>query len=250
MWWLLLIVLVASILILASLLPRLRKVVHDYEWGLYFRSGRLHGVLDAGAYWINPWRDEIRTFDGRRRTLVVGGQEIVTSDNVGVKISLVVLFELADPETALRSSQDVQAELYARVQLALREAVAGLTLDELLATRGELNASLGGRLGPVAEALGLRLHEVAVRDLMLASDLRRAFHEVLRARKEGEAALERTRGETAALRNLANAARQLRANPELLALRTLQALERSQGNTFHLAPLTAGAAGTAAEEGA
>ena len=72
---------------------------------------------------------------------------------------------------------------------------------------------------------------------MLANDLKRAFHEILKARKKGEAALERSRAETAALRNLANATRLLRDNPELLTLRVVAAIERSQGNTFQLPEL-------------
>ena len=247
MWLLFVIVIVALIVALAIVVPRFRRVVHDYEWGLRFRDGRLRATLEAGAYWLNPWRAEIRTIDRRRSTLVVGGQEIASRDNIGIKISVVVLFEVADAETALLGSQDFRAELYARVQLALRDEVVGRAFDELIEARGELNEALTGRLAPAAETLGLQLHEVAVRDFMLAADVKRSFHEVLKARKEGEAALERTRGETAALRNLNNATRLLRDNPELVTLRILQALERSQGNTFHLPPLSPAPQNEAAE---
>lgn len=243
MWLLFVIVIVVLIALLAAVASRLRRIVHDYEWGLRFRDGRLQATLDAGAYWLNPWSEELRRVDRRSTTLVVGGQEITSRDNIGIKISVVLLFEVADPVLALRSSQDYHTELYSRVQLALREQVSGRSLDELLDARGELNEALREDLAPVLEALGLRLREVAVRDFMLAADVRRSFHEVLKARKEGEAALERTRGETAALRNLNNATRLLRDNPELLTLRTLQALERSQGNTFQLPEWPAAAAG-------
>lgn len=234
MWWLIAILLLGLAVTLATAAPRFRRVVHDYEWGLHFRDGRLQETLGAGVYWLRPWSSEIRTVDRRSTTMVVGGQEITSRDNIGIKISVVLMFEVADPVLALRSSQDYHTELYSRVQLALREQVSARSLDELLDARGELNEALSGDLAPVLEALGLRLREVAVRDFMLAADVRRSFHEVLKARKEGEAALERTRGETAALRNLNNATRLLRDNPELLTLRTLQALERSQGNAFRL----------------
>ncbi len=175
--------------------------------------------------------------DRRRVTLVVVGQEMASQDNIGVKVSAVVLFEIADAALATQTVQDYRAELYARVQLALRDEISSRDIDDLLAVRGELNEALTARLSAAAEGLGLELKEVAVRDFMLANDLKRAFHEILKARKKGEAALERSRAETAALRNLANATRLLRDNPELLTLRVVAAIERSQGNTFQLPEL-------------
>ncbi len=237
MWGFVVVAAIVLAIVLLVLLVRSRRVVREYQWGLRYRAGRLIGQLEAGAYWLIPFREELVLVDRRRVTFVVGGQEMASQDNIGVKVSAVVLFEIADAALATQTVQDYRAELYARVQLALRDEISSRDIDDLLAVRGELNEALTARLTAAAEGLGLELKEVAVRDFMLANDLKRAFHEVLKARKEGEAALERSRAETAALRNLANATRLLRDNPELLTLRVVAAIERSQGNTFQLPEL-------------
>ena len=95
-------------------------------------------------------------------------------------------------------------------------------------------------IAPQAEAIGVQVHAVEVRDVMLPGELRKAFSEVLKAKQEGQAALERARGESAALRNLANAARLIEGQPALATLRFLQTLEASNaGQTFVMNDLSA-----------
>lgn len=247
MWFTLLLTLALAVVVV-YLIGRQRRIVRDHQWGLLYRDGRLARTLDAGAYWLQPLRDELEVVDRRSVTLIVGGQEVASADNIGVKASAVVIYQVVDAVLATRSVQDYQAELYARTQLVMRDEIAARTLDALLGTRRDLSESLTTTLAPAAEALGLRLHEVAVRDIMVANDLKRAYHEVVKARKGGEASLERARGETAALRNLANASRLLRDNPELLSLRALQAIESSRGNTFTLPDLRPPSGGDEPEE--
>jgi regulator of protease activity HflC (stomatin/prohibitin superfamily) len=103
--------------------------------------------------------------------------------------------------------------------------VASVTLEALLGQRVSLGPQLVELITPRAETLGVKIHSAEVRDVMLPSDLRKAFGETLKARQEGLASLERARGESAALRNLANAARLLESQPALTTLRFLQTLE-------------------------
>jgi regulator of protease activity HflC (stomatin/prohibitin superfamily) len=121
--------------------------------------------------------------------------------------------------------------LHLILQLALREALAGRTAEELLATRRELGPTVMERSASAVARIGIELLSVDVRDLMLPGELKRAFAGVVAARKEGEIALERARGETAALRNLANAARMVEEHPALVQLRLLQEVGGSTGNT-------------------
>lgn len=118
------------------------------------------------------------------------------------------------------------AELYAAVQQTLRTAVAGLTLDELLRTRTTLGAELLEEVWAVAGRVGRSVEEVAVRDVMLPGELRRAYAETALARERGRAELERARAEVATLRSLANTARLLEEHPVLLQLRTVQVAEQ------------------------
>lgn len=115
------------------------------------------------------------------------------------------------------------------MQLALRAVIGESTAEELLEQRLDRGGRLTELVAERAAGLGLDLFEVDVRDVMLPGDVKSAFTEVLRARAEGRAALERARGESAALRNLANAARLLDGNPGLMNLRLLQAMTEDAG---------------------
>jgi hypothetical protein len=118
--------------------------------------------------------------------------------------------------------------------MALREIVGKEKIDALLENRSNISAKLVELTSGKASESGLKLISADVKDIMFPGDMKKAFAQVVKAQKEGQAALERARGETAALRNLANAARTIDDNPNLLQLRALQALADSSGNTLVL----------------
>jgi regulator of protease activity HflC (stomatin/prohibitin superfamily) len=129
--------------------------------------------------------------------------------------------------------------------------VGGVTVEALLTQRLDIGAHLLARVQPEAVKLGVSVLALEVKDAMLPNDLKRAFADVLKAKQEGQAALERARGESASLRNLANAARVLEGNPALMNLRLMQSLTAAQkaGNTLVLGvpgfvPLKNGKAGS------
>jgi regulator of protease activity HflC (stomatin/prohibitin superfamily) len=205
--------------------------VHDYERGLRYSRGRLRGLLDPGAYVsVRPF-SEIQKFDMRPALVTIDRQDVLTADGVNLRISLVASYLVGDPAGAVAGDQDYRRALYVILQLGLREALAGRTADEVLAARAELGPTIKERSAGQLARLGVELLSVNVRDLMLPTELKRAFAGVVAARKEGEIALERARGETAALRNLANAARMLEDHPGLVQLRLLQEIGASSGNT-------------------
>lgn len=225
---------ILAIALLAVVLARLFvavTVVHDHERGLRYRGGRLTGLVDAGTYVTVRPLSELRVLDIRPTFMPVEGQEVLTSDGVAAKVSLAARYVVGDVAAALTQDADYRRTMYLLLQLALRDAVGRRTLDETLAARRaigpEIRDACAGRLA----LIGVELLEVDVRDVMLPGELKRAFASVIAARKDGEAALERARGETAALRNLANAGRMLDDNPGLLQLRILQELGESSGNT-------------------
>jgi len=119
--------------------------------------------------------------------------------------------------------------------------VAGSTLDELMADRDKVLAGFAAAIAPGARALGIELVDVQMRDLILAGPSRQAFADIWKAQKDGQAALERARGEQASLRALANAARMLKGNPELMNLRLLQALQGGPGKNAPTVVLGGGA---------
>src|SRR5439155_9077366 len=175
--------------------------------------------------------------DLRKTSLLVAGQDVLTADNVGLKLSLLVTYQVTDPSKAAHETQNwQQGDLYNVAQLALRAVVGGVAVEALLNQRLEIGAQLLARVQPEAAKIGINVNAVEVKDVMFPADLKRAFADVLKAKQEGQAALERARGESASLRNLANGARVLEGNPALMNLRLMQSLTAAQhsGNTLVL----------------
>lgn len=232
-------------------------IVQEGFAGLLYRHGRFAESLSPGRHvrWGRGFT--LTPLDLRKASLDVAGQEVLTADNVGLKASLIVHFQVTDPVKATHSTQHWYTDLYHATQLALRAVAGSLPVEALVGQRATLAPQLLARVQPEAEKIGLTLHSVEVKDVMFPAELKRAFTEVLKARQEAQAALERARGESAALRNLANAARMLEGNPALQNLRLMQSLATAQnaGNTLVLGlptgfvPLKNGTAAAAPEAG-
>jgi regulator of protease activity HflC (stomatin/prohibitin superfamily) len=208
--------------------------VHDYERGLHYRRGRFSGLVDPGTHLVVRPFSEVRLLDSRPTFLTVEGQEVLTSDGVALKVSLAARYVVGDPVAAVTGDQRFLQALYLELQLALRDVLATRTVDEILANRPSIGPAVLERSASSLARIGVELLSVEVRDLMVPGELKRIFAGVVAARKDGEAALERVRAETAALRNLANAGRLVEENPGLLQLRMLQQIGASTGNTVML----------------
>jgi regulator of protease activity HflC (stomatin/prohibitin superfamily) len=153
---------------------------------------------------------------------------------VALKLSLVARYVVGDAAAYVLSDSASGRTMYLDIQLGLREVVAGKTVDEILAARTTIGPEILALVAPQVMTIGIELTAVEVRDVMVPSDLKRAFAAVVAARHDGAAALERARGETAALRSLANAGRMVGDNPGLLSLRVVQELSARSGNTVVL----------------
>jgi regulator of protease activity HflC (stomatin/prohibitin superfamily) len=211
----------------------LKQTIQSYETGLLFKNGKFVRRVGPGRHWT-VFGTELVPVDMRTRQDIVASQEILTVDNLSVRVSVVVTYCVIDPEAYVLKAQYPEALLHTSAQLALRESVGARSFEALRQDKGEVGAEVMASMGSTRESLGIDVLRAVVRDLMPPGALKKAYAQVEAARQEGLAALERARGETAALRNLANAARMLEGRPELLALRTLQAMEGTQGNVFLL----------------
>ena len=211
-------------------------IVPEGYAGLLYHKGKFVKMLGAGRHIRWGRHFTLDAQDLRKASLLVAGQEVLTADNVGLKLSLLVTYQVTDPTKAAHETQNWQGDLYNFAQLALRTVVSGVAVEALLNQRLEIGAQLLARVQPEAAKIGINVHAVEVKDVMFPADLKRAFAEVLKAKQEGQAALERARGESASLRNLANAARVLEGNPALMNLRLMQSLTAAQnaGNTLVL----------------
>lgn len=222
-------------------LPVIKKLRHAFNvpegWtGLVYHYGLYVRRNNAGRHVLWGFGWTVKFTDLRKTSLLVAGQEVLTADNVGLKLSLLVTYQVTEPVKAAHETQNWLSDLHNATQLALRGIVSGIAVEALLNQRLEIGAQLLARVQPEAAKIGIHVLAVEAKDVMFAADLKRAFADVLKAKQEGQAALERARGESASLRNLANAARLLDGNPALQNLRLLQSLTaaNNSGNTLVL----------------
>jgi regulator of protease activity HflC (stomatin/prohibitin superfamily) len=199
-------------------------VVSEGFNGLLYHNGKLIGSLKAGRHvrWGRYYH--VAPIDSRKVLLQVQGQEVLSADNIAVKLSVVLTTQVVDAAKATTLVDNWATHIYNAAQGAIRAAVAAVDLEALLKQRAGISEQVRQAIGPLANDIGVDVHAVEVRDIMLSGDLRKAFSDVVKAKQEGQAALERARGESSALRNLSNAARLLDDQPALATLRLLQAL--------------------------
>jgi regulator of protease activity HflC (stomatin/prohibitin superfamily) len=196
--------------------------VNTGQRAVVLRSGVLARTVDAGRH-RRRRREAWHLIDVRPRWMALATQEVLTADGLQVRVTPVAQFRVADPAAWLTESEDPAVALYTEAQLALRDALTGKDLDEVLAARDGLLDEARTRLADAAARVGAELLEFRVRDVTLPAELRSAFAETARAREEGRAQLERARADAASLRSMANAAQVLEAHPALLELRAIEA---------------------------
>jgi regulator of protease activity HflC (stomatin/prohibitin superfamily) len=199
--------------------------VKQFEKGLLYVQGRFEGMLEPGkhAFWNHPGaRITFTVLDTRVQKLEVAGQELMTRDKVTLRLTLTAEYAPADAPTTVHAVADVKEALYLAVQLAAREYVAGVTLDELLEGKGALNAYLEAQVMPRAEAFGVRLHRVGVKDVILPGEMKTLLNKVIEAEKAAAANVILRREDAAATRNMAQTAKVIAENPVLMRLKELE----------------------------
>ncbi len=196
--------------------------------GLLYVDEQLHAELTPGryAFWRGVARLAVRALDVRELALEVAGQEILTADRVSLRLNLTASYQITQPRVVAERTPDLSTALYRELQLALREAVGGRTLDELLAAKDALGKEVAETVGPRAKALGAVLGPVGIKDVILPGEMKTLMNQVIEAEKRAQANLIARREETAATRSLLNTARLIESSPTLLRLKELEAAER------------------------
>lgn len=199
--------------------------------GLFLLDGKHVATLGPGlhAFWKGAGKVQVLPVNQREQVLDVGGQEIMTADKVTLRINAVVTFRVTDPLRALDEVEDPKQALYREAQLALRAAVGTRELDMLLAEKDAVAAELEGLVKAKAQAFGLEVRALGIRDVILPGEMKDLMNKVTEAKKAAEAVLITRREETAAMRSQANTAKLLENNPTLMRLRELEVLEKVAG---------------------
>ncbi|GAB7028348.1 slipin family protein [Geotalea toluenoxydans] len=200
------------------------RVLPEYERGVLFRLGRFAGVRGPGLFFIIPGIDKLVRVSLRTVAFDVPPQDVITHDNVTVKVSAVIYFRVVAPEKAII---DVENYLYATSQLSqttLRSVLGQVELDELLANREKINKQLQEILDRHTDPWGVKVANVEVKNIDLPQEMLRAIAKQAEAERERRAKIIHAEGELQASEKLAGAAKVLAADPMSLQLRYLQTL--------------------------
>ncbi len=200
------------------------RIITEYERGVIFRLGRYVGVKSAGFKWIIPGVDRMVKISLREIVMDVPSQEVITRDNVSVKVNAVLYFRVLHPEKAVIQVENYMYGTSQLAQTTLRSICGQAELDELLAEREDVNQKLQEIIDLQTEPWGVKVRAVEVKQIDLPPDMQRAMAKQAEAEREKRAKVIHAEGEFQASEQLANAARVLATEPGALLLRYLQTL--------------------------
>ena len=200
------------------------QIVYQYQAGVVFRLGRLVGTKAPGIRFLIPFIDKMRKVDTRIVTLDVPSQEVITRDNVTVRVNAVIYFRVIHPEAAVIEVYDYRLATYQIAQTTLRSVLGQSDLDELLAQREKLNQKLQQIVDEQTDPWGIKVSAVEVKDVELPSSMQRAMAAQAEAERERRAKVIHAEGEFQASQRLAEAGKIIGQEPTTLQLRYLQTL--------------------------
>ena len=206
------------------LFPFAVKIVQEYERGVIFRLGRLVGARGPGLFFILPLVERMVKVDLRVVTMDIPRQDVITKDNVTVKVDAVVYFRVVNPEDAVVRIMDYFRATSLVAQTTLRSVLGQSELDELLSKRDELNQRLQHIIDEATEPWGVKVTIVEVRDVSLPAEMINAMSRQAQAERERRGKVIHAEGEYEASRRLAEAGAVMAREPATLQLRYLQTL--------------------------
>jgi len=227
-------VIIAAILILSGI-----KILKEYERGVIFRLGRMVPPRGPGITYVIPLIEKMLRVDLRTVTMDVPPQDVISRDNVSVKVSAVLYFRVIDPNRAIR---EVANYLFATSQLAqvtLRSVCGQAELDELLAEREKINTRIQEILDSQTDPWGIKVVLVEVKHIDLPQEMQRAMAKQAEAERERRAKVIHAEGEFQASQKLADAAEVIARQPSAMHLRFLQSLVQvaAENNTTVVVPV-------------
>jgi len=230
---------VAVVVIIAVLVFSSLNVLNEYERGVIFQLGRFVGIKGPGLIIVWPVIQRMRKVDLRTIVLSVPKQDVITRDNVSVKVNAVVYFRVVDPGKAIIQVANAFDATSQVAQTTLRSVVGQHEMDDLLSQRDKLNVDLQRILDQSTEAWGIKVATVEIKDVDLDETMIRAMAKQAEAERTRRAKIINAEGEKQAAETLVEAAQSLAREPSALQLRYLQTLadiahERTQLIVFPL----------------
>ena len=202
------------------------KIFKEYERGVVFRLGRLVSFRGPGISFVIPFIERMVRVDLRTLTMNVSPQDVITRDNVSVKIAAVVYFRVLDPNSALTQVENYHFATSQLAQTTLRSVCGQAELDAILSQREKINAQIQEIMDTQTNAWGIKAVLVAVKDIDLPQDMQRAMAKQAEAERERRAKVIHAEGEFQAAQKLSDAAEIMARQPASFHLRFLQALSQ------------------------
>jgi regulator of protease activity HflC (stomatin/prohibitin superfamily) len=215
------------------------RVVQEYERGVIFRLGRLMGAKGPGLFFIIPILDRMVRIDLRTVTYELPPQEIISRDNVTIKVTAVLYFRIVNPDDAVTKIADFRLATVQVAQTTLRNVLGQSQLDELLAERATINVKLQQIIDEQTEPWGIKVSSVEIKDVELPASMQRAMARQAEAEREKRAKIISAEGEFQASAKLTEAAKVISEEPIALQLRYLATLTEiaSEKNSTIIFPL-------------
>ncbi len=222
----------SSILVLAliALVVSGIKVLREYERGVVFMLGRFHMVKGPGLIVIIPILQQMVKVDLRTIVMDVPSQDVISRDNVSVKVSAIVFFRVIDPEKAVIQVEQYYNATSQMAQTTLRSVLGQHELDEMLAERDKLNTDIQTILDQQTESWGIKVTNVEIKQMDLNENMIRAIARQAEAERERRAKVIHAEGELQASQKLVEAAQTLAQSPSAIQLRYLQTLTEIAGD--------------------
>jgi len=229
----------ALALIVVVFLSAAIRILREYQRGVVFTLGRFSGVKGPGLILLIPYVQQMVKVDLRVVVQVVPAQDVISRDNVSVKVNAVLYFRIVDPERAVIKVEDFLAATIQLAQTTLRSVLGKHELDEMLAERDKLNADIQEILDQQTDAWGIKVTNVEIKDVDLAENMVRAIAKQAEAERLRRAKVINAEGEQQAAEKLVEAGRMLAKEPQAMQLRYFAALhdiagERSSTVVFPL----------------
>lgn len=218
------VVAVVVVILLIILIRASVRILREYERGVLFRFGRLRGARGPGIILIIPFVDKMIRVDLRTVTLDVPPQDVITKDNVPVKVNAVAYFRVIDPEKAIVEIENYKIGTSQIAQTTLRSILGQAELDDLLSRRDKINKELQVIIDERTDPWGIKVSIVEIKDVEMPETIQRAFAKQAEAERERRAKIINAEGEFQASEKLAQAAKILAQHPASIQLRFLQTL--------------------------
>lgn len=216
-------VIVVALIVLVYLLLSVR-VVKQYQRGVHFRLGKIMKVKDPGLTMILPWLDRLKKIDMRTITHNVPGQDVITKDNISVRVSAVLYYKVVDPIKATIEIEDYSEGTSQLAQTTLRSICGVDDMDHMLSERDAINHKMQEILDHETEPWGIKVSKVEIKEIDLPESMQRAMARQAEAERERRASIINADGELQAATKLSEAAALISRNPAAIQLRYLQTI--------------------------